>query len=131
MSELAEWQEDRLKRFERRKEDAGAVSPHLADAAAARGDFDGGSLYWVIKGFVLVRRAYRRSRADIKDDGTACCGIVLGREVSDTSARSAAPRLALSRSGGCALRSKASPRLKTQYHRGMREALRRLRLMDW
>ena len=42
---------------------------------------DGGSLYWVIKGFVLVRQRVLDLRADLKDDGTACCGIVLDAEL--------------------------------------------------
>ena len=37
----------------------------------------GGSLYWVIKGAVLVRQRLLAIAADHWDDGTACAGLVL------------------------------------------------------
>jgi hypothetical protein len=48
---------------------------------------DGGSLYWVIKGIVLVRQRVLDLRPDVKDDGTACCGIVLDAELVATRAQ--------------------------------------------
>jgi hypothetical protein len=38
---------------------------------------DGGSLYWVIGGFVRVRQRLLDLREEVWDDGTACCGLVL------------------------------------------------------
>lgn len=37
----------------------------------------GGSLYWVIKGLILVRQRILDLRDGTKDDGSACCLIVL------------------------------------------------------
>ena len=48
---------------------------------------DGGSLYWAIKGIVLVRQRVLDLRPDVKDDGTACCGIVLDAELVATRAQ--------------------------------------------
>jgi hypothetical protein len=48
---------------------------------------DGGSLYWVIKGIILVRQRVLDLRPDVKDDGTACCGIVLDPELVATRAQ--------------------------------------------
>ena len=45
---------------------------------------DGGSLYWVIKGFVLVRQRILDLRPDRKDDGTPCCAIVYDEELVAT-----------------------------------------------
>ena len=45
---------------------------------------DGGSLYWVIRGFILVRQRIIDLRPDHKEDGTACCAIVLDPELVAT-----------------------------------------------
>jgi hypothetical protein len=42
---------------------------------------DGGSLYWVIAGFVRVRQRILDVREETWDDGTACCGLVLHKEL--------------------------------------------------
>jgi hypothetical protein len=42
---------------------------------------DGGSLYWVIGGFVRVRQRILDVREETWDDGTACCGLVLDPEL--------------------------------------------------
>ena len=36
VTELADWQDERLKRLKARKQDAGAVPSHATDAASAR-----------------------------------------------------------------------------------------------
>ncbi len=38
---------------------------------------DGGSLYWVIKGVILVRQRIIDLREGTKEDGSACCHIIL------------------------------------------------------
>jgi hypothetical protein len=77
VQELKLWQTERLKRLKR----AGKTPElcHRTLQAPRRRDevLDGGSLYWVIKGVILVRQRVLDLRPDIKDDGTACCGIVL------------------------------------------------------
>lgn len=42
---------------------------------------EGGSLYWVIKGMVLVRQAIIELRPGSWDDGRACCAIILDPEL--------------------------------------------------
>lgn len=75
--ELAEWQVERLSELKR-----GGKKPELCHRTRQTPKpgneiLEGGSLYWVIKGFILVRQRVLELRADRKDDGTACCGIVL------------------------------------------------------
>lgn len=81
VQELSAWQVERLKELKR----AGNVPEHchrtLQTPKRAREVLDGGSLYWVIKGFILVRQRVIELRPDFKDDGTACCGIVLDEEL--------------------------------------------------
>ena len=47
----------------------------------------GGSIYWVIGGFVLVRQRITDIIADAWDDGTPCAGLVLDRNLVPVSAR--------------------------------------------
>ncbi|WP_237216391.1 DUF1489 family protein [Falsiroseomonas oryziterrae] len=42
---------------------------------------DGGSLYWVIGGFVRVRQRILDVREEQWDDGSACCGLVLHKDL--------------------------------------------------
>jgi hypothetical protein len=94
---------------------------------------NGGSLYWVIKGFILVRQKVIDLRPDAKDDGTACCGIVLDRELVATRAH---PRRAFQ--GWRYLEAADAPKdaavvdaADEAMPRRMREELRELRLIDW
>ena len=45
---------------------------------------DGGSLYWVIKGFVSARQRILDLKKTTRQDGTPCCGIVLDSNVVET-----------------------------------------------
>jgi hypothetical protein len=87
VQELKDWQTERLKRLKR----AGKTPEHChrTSQTPRRRDelLDGGSLYWVIKGVILVRQRVLDLRPDVKDDGTACCGIVLDPELVATRAR--------------------------------------------
>jgi hypothetical protein len=77
VQELKDWQTEKLKRLKR----AGKTPEHChrtLQAPRRREEvLDGGSLYWVIKGVILVRQRIIDLRPDIKDGGVACCGIVL------------------------------------------------------
>jgi hypothetical protein len=42
---------------------------------------DGGSIYWVMGGFVRVRQRLLDVVEETWDDGTACCGLVLDPEL--------------------------------------------------
>jgi hypothetical protein len=131
--ELAEWQAERLTRLER----AGKVPElcHRTLQTPRRRDevLDGGSLYWVIKGFVLVRQRVIDLRPDAKDDGTACCGIVLDDDLVATRPH---PRRAFQ--GWRYLDPVDAPRDVTGLAEepddmplAMRKDLRELRLIDW
>jgi hypothetical protein len=84
VQELLAWQKGRLKELKR----AGKRPEHCHRTLQTpkRRDevLDGGSLYWVIKGFILVRQRIIEIRPDFKDDGTACCGIVLDPKLVTT-----------------------------------------------
>ena len=77
VQELADWQVERLKELKRARQRPELC--HRTLQAPKRRDevLDGGSLYWVIKGFILVRQRIIDLRPDRKQDGTPCCGIVL------------------------------------------------------
>src|SRR5262249_1749529 len=90
-------------------------------------------LYWVIKGFVLVRQRVLDLRPDAKDDGTACCGIVLDKELVATRAH---PRRAFQ--GWRYLEVADAPKDAGVVDApveampgGMRDELGLLRLIDW
>ena len=59
-------------------------------AAEIAGDA-GGSIYWVIAGFVQVRQRILEIRAEQWEDGTACAGIVLDRALVPVQGRQTRP----------------------------------------
>jgi hypothetical protein len=52
---------------------------------------DGGSLYWVIAGAILVRQRVLDIVEDSREDGTACAGIVLHRTLVPVAGRPIRP----------------------------------------
>jgi hypothetical protein len=131
--DLAEWQSERLQRLAR----AGKAPEHChrtLQTPRRRADIlDGGSLYWVIKGFVLVRQRILDLRDDVKDDGTSCCGIVLDTELVPTRPQ---PRRAFQgwrylEAADAPADAKNLDASADTIPRGMREELRELRLIDW
>ncbi len=133
VAELAEWQAERLKRLTRAKKKIEHCHRTLQMPRRRDDVLDGGSLYWVIKGFVLVRQRVLDLRPDVKDDGTACCGIVLDTELVATRAH---PRRAFQ--GWRYLEPADAPQDAKGFAdsaedmpRAMREDLRELRLIDW
>ena len=48
---------------------------------------DGGSIYWVVGGVVLVRQLVRDVIADTWDDGSKCCALVLDPALVRVAAR--------------------------------------------
>jgi len=48
---------------------------------------DGGSIYWVIAGAVLVRQRITDILADVWNDGSKCCGLVLDPRLVRVAAR--------------------------------------------
>lgn len=93
---------------------------------------DGGSLYWVIKGFVSARQRILDLKQTVREDGRPCCGIVLEPKIIETrpnprrpfqgwrylEADEAPPDLSESDDG------------TDEMPPGMREELRALRLID-
>jgi hypothetical protein len=133
VDELAVWQTERLKRLKRARKTPELCHRTLQTPKRREEVLDGGSLYWVIKGFVLVRQKVLDLRPDAKDDGTACCGIVLDRKLVATRAH---PRRAFQ--GWRYLEAADVPKdvsvvdaADEAMPRGMREQLRELRLIDW
>ena len=133
VQELADWQAERLKRLRREKKTPELCHRTLQTPRRRDEVLDGGSLYWVVRGFVLVRQRVLDLRPDVKDDGTACCGILLDAELVPTRPH---PRRAFQGwryleaadapddAGGLVEATDGMPP-------GMREALRELRLIDW
>jgi hypothetical protein len=84
IQDLKDWQVERLKQLKR----AGKTPElrHRTLQAPRRREevLDGGSLYWVIRGVILVRQRILDLRPDTKDDGTPCCGIVYDEELVAT-----------------------------------------------
>jgi hypothetical protein len=132
VEELAIWQAKRLKRLKRARKTPELCHCTLQMPRRREEVLDGGSLYWVIKGFVLVRQRVLDLRPDAKDDGTACCGIVLDKELVVTRNH---PRRAFQ--GWRYLEVADAPKdagvvdaADDDMPRGMRKELRELRLID-
>jgi hypothetical protein len=75
VGELAEWQASRIRHDPPLRHQTRMMPKKVAEL------LDGGSLYWVIGGFVRVRQRLLDVREETWDDGTACCGLVLDREL--------------------------------------------------
>jgi hypothetical protein len=133
VEELATWQAERLKRLKRARKTVELCHRTMQMPRRREEVLDGGSLYWVIKGFVLVRQRVLDLRPDVKKEGTACCGIVLDQELVATRAH---PRRAFQ--GWRYLEAQDAPKdagvidvAAADIPRRMREDLRELRLIDW
>lgn len=87
VKELRDWQTERLRSL--RKESKKSELRHRTLQTPRRRDelLGGGSLYWVIKGLVLVRQRVLDLVPDVKDDGIACCAILLDPELVATRAQ--------------------------------------------
>jgi hypothetical protein len=82
IEDLAHWQKGRLAA----QKAAGVKKPrifHTTFQAPKRQDdvLDGGSLYWVIKGVVLVRQKLIGFDTGQKDNGTPCCLFILDKQL--------------------------------------------------
>jgi hypothetical protein len=132
VSELAAWQQERTQRLAREGKAPDLCHRTLQTPRRRDDVLQGGSLYWVIKGYVLARQRILDLRPDVKDDGTACCGIVLDATLVATRAHPRRPfqgwryldvaDAPLDASGVDEDLDGMPP--------GMREALRELRLID-
>jgi hypothetical protein len=133
VQDLRDWQAERLNMLTRTGETPELRHRTRQTPRRRRDLLDGGSLYWVIKGLVLVRQRIVDLKDAAKDDGTPCCAIVLDPELVATRPH---PRRAFQ--GWRYLEAADAPaddRMPESGHDdmppGMREALRELRLIDW
>ena len=76
--DLKRWQERRLL-----KTDAGAVyARHITRMRPKRAEvLDGGSLYWVFKGFILARQQIVDLEENVGDDNVRRCLIILETQI--------------------------------------------------
>jgi hypothetical protein len=133
VQDLRDWQAARLRSLAAAGEPA-ELRHRTRQTPRRRDDIlAGGSLYWVIKGLVLVRQRILDLAPATKDDGTPCCGIVLDVELVATRPQ---PRRAFQ--GWRYLDAADAPAdlraledAKDDLPPGMREELRELRLIDW
>jgi hypothetical protein len=84
IQDLQDWQRQRLKELKRARKPAELFHRTLQTPKRREEVLDGGSLYWVIKGFILVRQRILDLRPARKDDGTPCCAIVYDEEMVAT-----------------------------------------------
>ena len=75
VAELADWQASRIRHDPPLRHQTRMMPKRVPDL------LDGGSLYWVMAGFVRVRQRILDVREEVWDDGTACCGLVLDHEL--------------------------------------------------
>jgi hypothetical protein len=87
VQELKAWQAKRLKLLRHARKSAELRHRTLQTPRRREELLDGGSLYWVIRGVILVRQRVLDLRTDFKDDGIACCAIVLDPELMATRAQ--------------------------------------------
>jgi len=133
VQDLKDWQTERLDSLKRARKVPELCHRTLQTPRRLDDVLDGGSLYWVIKGFIVVRQRIIDLRADTKNDGTPCCGIVYDAELVATRPH---PRRAFQ--GWRYLEVADAPpdapvleRDQADMPPGMREELRELRLIDW
>ena len=90
LTELAEWQQDRLKekRRARQKPELIHITRHRPKRAAEV--LDGGSIYWVIKGWIVARQKLIDLRP-IERDGVMHCGLVYDSQMITVRARQKRP----------------------------------------
>ena len=87
VQDLKDWQDERLKQLKRAGQTPELCHRTLQAPRRREEVLEGGSLSWVIRGVILVRQRIIDLRPDTRDDGIACCGIVLDRELVATRAQ--------------------------------------------
>ncbi|MBV9330581.1 MAG: DUF1489 domain-containing protein [Alphaproteobacteria bacterium] len=87
---LAAWQEGRLKDLRKKGKKPELVHVTRMTPKRAEELLDGGSLYWVIKGYISVRQRLIDLRPVVKN-GRPHCGLVYDRQLVATSRRFCRP----------------------------------------
>ena len=80
LSDLADWQEQHLNHMKRNKQTPELM--HITRQTPKRAEelLDGGSIYWVIKGWVCARQKLLELRPLMRD-GVPYCGLVMDKEL--------------------------------------------------
>ena len=81
IEDLAAWQADRLAAARKAKQDARLFHTTFQAPKRQAELLDGGSLYWVIKGQILVRQRLVGFDEGTKKDGSPCCLLLLDPEL--------------------------------------------------
>ena len=86
LTQLAEWQQERLKEKKRAKQPQELI--HITRHKPKRADevLDGGSIYWVIKGWIVARQKLIELRP-MERDGVMHCGLVYDPQMITVRAR--------------------------------------------
>lgn len=91
VEDLRSWQQERLAEKRRRKEPQ--VLAHVTRMVPTRADelLDGGSLYWVMKGFIRCRQRLLGIEPFVDGEGVKRCRLVLDPEIVLTRRRERRP----------------------------------------
>jgi hypothetical protein len=132
VQDLKAWQADKLKRLKQARKTVELCHRTLQMPRRRDEVLDGGSLYWVIKGFVVVRQRVLDLRSDVKDDGMSCCGIVLHPELIGTRVQPRRPFQGWRYldATDAPLDARTSQQAEAEMPKQMREHLLELRLID-
>lgn len=80
IEDLQHWQKS-VRRYKTRNGKACAFHTTFQTPKRAGELLDGGSLYWVIKGMILARQRLTGLEDGKKEDGSACCLLLLDPEI--------------------------------------------------
>ncbi len=91
LEDLAQWQTRRLAELKRKRRTPELV--HVTRQTPKRADelLDGGSLYWVIRGYIAVRQRFIDIRPARAQDGIPRCALVYDPELVPTLRRAHRP----------------------------------------
>jgi hypothetical protein len=133
VKDLRDWQARRLASLEQVGKTIELCHRTLQTPRRRDEILDGGSLYWVINGVILARQRIVDLKETTKDDGRACCGIVLDPQLVATR-----PQSRRAFQGWRYLKVADAPEdaptlevIDDDMPPGMRKKLRELRLIDW
>lgn len=91
VEDLAAWQADRLKHFKKQRKPLQFRHVTRQRPKRAAEILDGGSLYWVIKGYTAVRQPILDLKPVVNDKGVPHCAIVYSPEMIPVARRARAP----------------------------------------
>ena len=81
LTDLVDWQQERLKEMKRRKQTPELMHVTRQMPKRAEEVLAGGSIYWVIKGYIVGRQKLLELRA-LDRDGVPYCGLVMDKQMT-------------------------------------------------